>query len=311
MSTHLIIELISITPPLSPQKTAPSSTGFNPSQCFQQNDHPPPGALPVPDWQGPYGICTVHALAKSILFGFWRGKFYFGAAVPVSLNQEAVTSALLQTFQDIAPRHPTDFDQKSYVFQDVNKTLWKTGIRVQKTYIGVELLPWNLRSFEYLITYWYGPQNLHCVVVDHYHLRSDSFFCLNSHGSQLPFPSIPASAVVDMYRVECQAVPLPPLTPAQVSPSRGSSFVPASDVVDMYRVECEPVRQWAPGQISPQVLTPRPSPGSSPSSLHYVRGPAPSPTSLTWSGSCHVSGFPSPSPHSMTPVLPQHLRPSY
>jgi len=178
-----------ITPPLTPQKTA----------------NPPPGAFPVPDRQGPYGICTVHALAKAILSGFWRGKFYHG--VPVDLNQEAVIAVLLNEFKDLSPRHPTDFDQKNYLFQDVDKTAWKTVIRVQKTDIRVELFPWNLNIFEYLITYWDDAQQFHCVLMDRYDLQSKSFVCINSQGSHLPYLSVPVSAVVDMYRVLCQASP--------------------------------------------------------------------------------------------------------
>ena len=228
--------------------------------------NPPPGAFPVPDWQGQYSICTCYSLAKAALSGFQKGKFSFG--IPIDLNQDAVIAVLLIEFKDIGPRHPTDFNQKSYLFQDVNKTAWKTYFNIQSATIS-ELQSPASAKFEYLVTYWESFQNLHCVLMNHYDPHSNTLFCINSQGGHRQFPSVPASDVVDLYQVECQAVRL--WTPGQLSPLILTPVPSRSSSPAIY-YQSILASSWLPGPraiamhfcISPQTLTPEYSPSPSP-----------------------------------------------
>ena len=65
--------------------------------------------MPKPDDQGPSNTCTNHLLAKAITEGLGDGTF----DATIDVSQDVVTSALVNKFQDVAGRWPTDFNQET------------------------------------------------------------------------------------------------------------------------------------------------------------------------------------------------------
>ena len=125
-----------------------------------------PGTAPKPDNQGPYPVCSSFAMSKAITSGYNKGKFTNG--VPVHVNQQSIAEKLIDKFQsDFKEMCPSEFDQKSVCVWDEKMIAWNTEISVEIINIppDEELIRQNLDSYEYLITYYFHEDELHCIHV--------------------------------------------------------------------------------------------------------------------------------------------------
>ena len=180
-----------------------------------------PGAVPVPDNQGPYPLCSSYALTKALVNGFETGKFTDGISVDID-NQDSVSRSLVNLYQDnLTAKCPTEFDGKSVKLWDANKIIWDTKICVEKVKQSPsqELTTQNLQSNEYLISYFHNLDSFHCVYVDSISADTQTVNVngINSWGTHFTNPKIPFSCITFLYKVTCVA-----------SSKNGMSQVPSS-----------------------------------------------------------------------------------
>ena len=121
--------------------------------------------VPLPDNQGDSGLCTRFAVSKAIKSGFADMKFW---DTELDFVQGEVATALINEHKDDEGKCPTDFNGKSYHFQE-NKTkdMWRVKLavdKVEKSNFHDELKKFQ-DNFEYVLVY--KPTSLlHAVFVD-------------------------------------------------------------------------------------------------------------------------------------------------
>ena len=165
--------------------------------------HSPEG-IPRPDNQGDSRLCTRFALSKAINSGFIDMKF---SDTELDFVQGEVTTALINEHKDDDGKFPTDFDGKSYHFQEnVTKIMWSVllkVIEVEKSRHHDELKR-NKDDYEYVLVY--KPTSIpHAVYVEKYNTKNQKATCINSLGPKDPNPRVYLKDVEKLYRISCTA----------------------------------------------------------------------------------------------------------
>ena len=125
----------------------------------------------------------------------------------VDIEQEQITTALLNEHKDGEGKWPEDFHDKHYQLQDVRANYWRLTLSVVRTDQAEFLL--DLKSGKptstYVLVYRDRGIGLHCVYVRDHEPLGGVYHCINSHGSSSP-TCVPLSQAGNiLYRVRCAA----------------------------------------------------------------------------------------------------------
>ena len=162
--------------------------------------HQKPGTTPSPSNQGPYPLCTHHAISKAVVNGCDLGKFTSGRKV--DLNQDKAEAALVNEFKDLEARDPTEFDGRWAFFTDTRGIQYKITLEISEVNgpWELELTDENMKKHEYLISY--RPQlDLHCVHVRRYSEPNKLLHCVNSWDGKEDYPQVSLGAVKMLYKL--------------------------------------------------------------------------------------------------------------
>ena len=121
--------------------------------------------------------------------------------------QEEVKSALMNEHKDDEGKHPTEFNGKSFQFQEnVTKDMYNVNVKViqvSKSKYHVELRE-KKETFEYVLVY--NPTKVpHAVYLDEYDIRNKKATCINSFPDD-PTPTVNLIDIEHLYRISCKAV---------------------------------------------------------------------------------------------------------
>ena len=132
-----------------------------------------PGQPPVVDNQGQLATCTRFALSKAICFGF--DKKIWVKNQSLDMDQNNVTTALLQEHKDSDGKWPTDFNGVQLQLYEKFNTCWLTDIRVRKLTKKNDMdgFKKDLNSKNpkcaYVLAYEDPQVGLHCVYITKYY----------------------------------------------------------------------------------------------------------------------------------------------
>ena len=158
-----------------------------------------PGAYPTPDDQGLGNTCSIFAVSKAVAAKLHEGIWPIGK---VDVDQQSITSALLQVFQDTKPRWPSEFDGETILIMD----------RYSRRYLQIRLKitpqphqVCNSTEKQVLVyEYKHNGQSLgpHCVFSEKF--DKGIFKCINSHGSIDMFPQLDKNEILNIFNVDVE-----------------------------------------------------------------------------------------------------------
>jgi hypothetical protein len=116
----------------------------------------------------------------------------------LDMDQNAVTSILLNEHKDSQGKWPTNFTGKTYQFYERNFiSYWLTTLSLKelKTRQDIEYFKKDINAVNpvsaYLLVYRDPHVGLHCIFITKYDLKTRKLHCMNSHGTKNQNPEIP------------------------------------------------------------------------------------------------------------------------
>ena len=223
---HLISYMGLVTGPLllihGDLKTFPLLSSLFLFSIFKRSTSSEPGELAKPSDQGLFETCTRHAIGKAIVDGFMEGFFH---SQKLDFDQDDVIVKLIAIFGDTCPRHPTDYNNKTFTTIDMKTNVkYSIDLTVEKldgceevredmkdklnqkfTYVLVfSTATWQWQLLQWLFS---GPP--HCVYIKNLIPPDQNnpwlAFCYNSHSNNPYFGHVLEKPDNLIYKVSCKA----------------------------------------------------------------------------------------------------------